>query len=148
VQAPSTPNDLINTDEGRYNFSTWTFKVNGSYRAKWNIMLTPALRVQSGQPFGRTFQAGAANGINYGSQRILAEPITSRKQDDIVILDLRTEKAFAAIRGSRISVLFDIYNIGNSDAASNITWGSGSSFMLPSTIIGPRIARFGLKYDW
>jgi hypothetical protein len=147
VQAPSTPNDLINTDDGRYNFSTWTFKLNGSYRAKWNIMLTPALRVQSGQPFGRTFLAGTANGVNY-SQRILAEPITSRKQDDIVILDFRTEKAFKAIKGSTISLLFDLYNIGNSDAASNITWGGGSNFMLPSTIIGPRIARFGLKYDW
>ncbi len=111
VQAPSTPNDLINTDEGRYNFSTWTFKVNGSTRAKWNIILTPALRVQSGQPFGRTFNAGAANGINYGSQRILAEPITTRKQDDIVIFDLRTEKGFKVFKGTTLSVLFDLYNI-------------------------------------
>ena len=65
-----------------------------------------------------------------------------------MILDLRTEKGFKTIRGSTFSVLFDLYNIGNSDAASNIGWGSGSAFMLPSTIIGPRIARFGLKYDW
>jgi hypothetical protein len=147
VQSPSTPNDLINTDDGRYIFSTWTFKLNGSYRAKWDIMLTPALRVQSGQPFGRTFLAGTANGINY-SQRILAEPITSRKQDDIVIFDLRMEKAFGIIKGTKLSVLFDVYNIGNSDAASNIQWGGGQAFMQPSTIIGPRIARFGLKYDW
>jgi Carboxypeptidase regulatory-like domain/TonB dependent receptor-like, beta-barrel len=148
VQAPSTPNDLINTDDGRFVFSTWTFKLNGTYRAKWNVMLTPAVRVQSGQPYGRTFNAGTANGITYGSQRILAEPIDSRKQDDIVIFDLRMEKGFKAGRGTKFSVLFDIYNIGNSDAASNITWGSGGSFLLPSTIIGPRIARFGLKYDW
>lgn len=147
VQAPSTPNDLINTDEGRYVFSTWTFKLNGSYRAKWNIMLTPALRVQSGQPFGRTFLAGTAHGVNY-SQRILAEPIDSRKQDDIVILDFRTEKGFKTIKGTTLSVLFDLYNITNSDAASNMGWGSGTSFLLPSTIVGPRIARFGLKYDW
>ena len=110
--------------------------------------MTPALRVQSGQPFGRTFNAGTANGINYGSQRILAEPIDSRTQDDIVILDLRTEKGFKLGKGTTLSGFFDLYNIGNSDAASNITWGSGSSFLLPSTIIGPRIARFGLKYDW
>jgi outer membrane receptor protein involved in Fe transport len=147
VQSVSTPNDLINTDDGRFVFSTWTFKLNGTYRAKWNVMLTPAVRVQSGQPFGRTFLAGTANGVNY-SQRVLAEPIDSRKQDDIVILDLRMEKRFKAGKGTNLSVLFDIYNIGNSDAASNIQWGVGSSFMLPSTIIGPRIARFGLKYDW
>jgi len=47
-----------------------------------------------------------------------------------------------------LSGFFDLYNITNSNAASNTGWGSGSSFQLPSTIIGPRIARFGLKYDW
>jgi hypothetical protein len=147
-QAPSTANDLINTDDGRYVFTTWTFKLNGSYRAKWDIVATPALRVQSGQPFGRTFLAGAANGINYGSQRILTEPIDSRRQDNIVVLDLRVEKVMKLVRGMTVSGFFDIYNITNSDAASNITWGSGSSFLLPSTIIGPRIMRFGVKYDW
>ena len=147
-QAPSTPNDLINTDDGRYVFNTWTFKLNGSYRAKWGVVLTPALRVQSGQPFGRTFLAGTANGINYGSQRILAEKIDSRRQDNIVVLDTRVEKVVRLARGMSVSGFFDLYNITNSDAASNITWNSGSSFLLPSTIIGPRIARFGLKYDW
>jgi hypothetical protein len=147
LQAPSTMNDFINTDEGRFNFSTWTFKLNGSYRAKWNIVMTPALRVQSGQPFGRTFLAGTANGVNY-SQRILAEPIDSRRQDNIVVLDARVEKVFRLPRGMAFSGFFDLYNITNSNAASNMGWGSGSSFQLPSTIIGPRIARFGLKYDW
>ena len=66
----------------------------------WDIILTPALRVQSGQPFGRTFNAGAANGINYGSQRILAEPLGTRKQDDIVILDLRAEKRFKVVKST------------------------------------------------
>lgn len=148
LQAPSTRNDFINTDEGRYNFTTWTFKLNGSYQAKWGIMVTPALRVQSGQPFGRTFLAGAANGINYGSQRILAEPIDSRRQDNIVVLDTRVEKRFRMAKATSLSGFVDLYNITNSNAASNISWGSGSAFLLPSTIIGPRIARFGLKYDW
>jgi len=147
LQAPSTMNDLINTDEGRFVFTTWTFKLNGSYQAKWNIMVTPALRVQSGQPFGRTFLAGAANGVNY-SQRVLSEPIDSRRQDSIVVLDTRVEKMFNVVKGTRLSAFFDLYNITNSDAASNMSWASGSSFLLPSTIIGPRIARFGMKYDW
>jgi hypothetical protein len=103
--------------------------------------------VQSGQPYGRVINAGAANGLNY-TQRILAEPLGERKQDDIVILDLRAEKRFKAGKGTNVSGFIDLYNIGNSDAASNITWLSGSNFLLPSTIIGPRIMRFGVKYDW
>ena len=148
VDTPSTMNDFINTEDGRLVFTTWTFKLNGSYRTKWDITLTPALRVQSGQPFGRIFVANAANGINYGTQRILAEPIDTRQQDHIVVLDTRVEKAFRLTGTQRLGAFFDIYNIANSDAASNITWNSGAAFLRPSTIIGPRIMRFGVKYDW
>ena len=149
MDTPSTPNDLINTvDGGRYKFSVWTAKVNGSYDAGWGIRITPALRVQQGQPFGRTFLAGAANGVNYGTQRILAEPIDSQRQDDIVILDIRTEKFFNLGNLRRFGVFFDVYNLTNSDAAQNINWGSGSTYRLPVTIIGPTIMRVGAKFDW
>ena len=71
VTMPTTPADLINTDDGRFNFSTYAFKINGSYDAPWGVRVSPSYRYQSGQPFGRTF----AVNLNYGSQRILAEPI-------------------------------------------------------------------------
>jgi outer membrane receptor protein involved in Fe transport len=148
VTTPSTPNDLINTDNGRFKFSMWTMKVNGSYDAGWGIRLTPALRFQQGQPFGRTFLAGAANGINYGSQRILAEPIDSQRQDDIAILDIRAEKFFDLGASRRLGVFTDVYNLANSDAAQNITWNAGTAYLLPVSIIGPRIMRFGVKFDW
>jgi hypothetical protein len=148
VQAVSNPNELINTTDGRFSFSTWTFKLNSTVDAGWGVHVTPALRVQSGQPFGRVINAGTANGINYGTQRILAEPIDSREQDDIVILDLRAERRFKLGKVGNVAGFFDIYNIGNSDAANNISWVSGSNFLVPSAIIGPRIMRFGVKYDW
>jgi hypothetical protein len=122
--------------------------LNSTIDAGWDLHVTPALRVQSGQPFGRVINAGAANGINYGTQRILAEPIDTNTQDDIVILDLRVERRFKLGKAGTVGGFFDVYNIGNSDAASNINWVSGSSYLLPSTIIGPRIMRFGVKYDW
>ncbi|MFN8062919.1 MAG: TonB-dependent receptor [Vicinamibacterales bacterium] len=148
VLTPSTPNDLINTDGGRYDFKMYTFKINGSYELPFGIRTTPALRFQSGQPYGRTFQAGAANGINYGSQRILAEPIGTRKQDNIAVLDIRTEKLFRLKGGRLLSGFFDIYNLANSNAVQNLNWGSGSAFQVPITIIGPTIMRFGVKVDW
>jgi hypothetical protein len=91
---------------------------------------------------------GGTNGINYGSQRILREPIGTRKQDDIMIFDLRAEKYFTLPSSDRIGLFFDVYNLANSDAQQNITWNSGSAFQLPSSIVPPTIARFGLKFDW
>ncbi len=148
VTTPSTPNDLINTDGGRYVFTMWTMKINGSYDAPFGIRLTPALRFQQGQPFGRTINAGAANGINYGTQRILVEPIESRRQDNIAILDIRVEKFFNFAASRRIGVFTDVYNLTNADAAQNITWASGTTFLQPVSIVGPTIMRFGVKLDW
>lgn len=148
LSTPSTPNDLINTNGGRYEFTMWTMKINGSYDAPWGIRVTPALRFQQGQPFGRTFLAGAANGINYGSQRILAEPITAQRQDDIAIFDVRAEKFFRYSQARRMGLFFDVYNLTNSDAAQNITWNSGSAYLQPVSIIGPTIMRVGIKLDF
>ncbi len=46
------------------------------------------LRYQHGIPFGRTF----ASTLSYGSVRFLAEPLGTRRQDAIVITDVRVEK--------------------------------------------------------
>ena len=148
LTTPSTANDLINTDGGRYNFTMWTMKINGSYDAPYGIRITPALRFQQGQPFGRTFLAGAANGINYGTQRILAESISSQRQDNIAIVDIRAEKFFRFSAGRRLGVFGDVYNLTNSDAAQNITWNSGSAYLQPVSIIGPTIMRVGIKLDF
>jgi len=140
----SNPNEAINTDGGRYVFGTWAFKIHGTYNAPWGVNITPALRTQSGQPFGRTILAS----LNYGTQRILTEPISTRRQDNIVVLDTRLEKVFKVANSRSVSAFVDLYNITNSNAASNINWGSGSTFLLPTTIIGPRILRIGAKFDW
>jgi hypothetical protein len=53
------------------------------------------------------------------------------------------------IGGARsVSVFLDGYNLTNTNAAQNIVWGSGSTFLQPTTIIPPRLFRFGAKFDW
>jgi len=140
----ANPNDAINTDNGQFVFGLWSAKINGSYDAPWGLKVTPALRLQSGQPFARTFQVT----MNYGSQRFLAEPIGSRQQDNIILVDTRVEKAFKVGKGTTLSAFIDGYNLTNTNAAQNINWGSASNFLQPTTIIPPRLWRFGAKFDW
>jgi carboxypeptidase family protein len=144
----ANPNDMINTDNGRYNFTSWAAKAHGTFEAPWSLKITPALRLQAGQPYGRTISAAAANGINYGSQRILTEPISSRRQDNIILVDTRVEKVVSIGSGRSVSVFVDGFNLTNANPASNITWGSGSTFLLPVTIVSPRLARIGAKLEW
>ena len=142
-----TPNDEINTVDGRHHFTTWQGKLHGTWDSPfWAIKLTPILRHQSGQPQGRTFQFTFR--APYGTQRILAEPLGTRRQDNITLFDLRVEKMIR-LGGSRtLAGFIDVFNMFNNNAEQNITLASGSNWLRPSNIVPPRIARFGAKFDW
>jgi hypothetical protein len=148
LQDVSTPNDAINTDNGQYVFTTWAIKVNGSYDAPYGIRVTPSVRNQAGQPYGRTINAGSPNGINYGSARILAEPISTHRQDTVTIVDVRVEKSFKVAASRTLSLFMDGYNLTNTNAATNINWSSGATYLTPSTIVPPRLARVGARFAW
>ncbi|PWU07257.1 MAG: hypothetical protein C5B51_10405 [Terriglobia bacterium] len=139
-----TPNSLINTIEGKNEYTNWQGKINLSLRAKWAIQFTPVLRVQSGVPFGRTF----VSALNYGSATILAEPFGSERTAHIALFDVRTEKVFRIKERISLAGFFDVYNVFNTNAEQAVATNSGSSFLRPSAITPPRIARLGVKFQF
>jgi hypothetical protein len=142
---PYTPNDLINTDreDGAFRFTNWTAKLMSTIEAPYGIRLTPMLRHQSGDQIGRIVQVG----FNYGTQPVLVEPLESNRLDHTTIWDLRAEKVIR-FGGRALSGFVDVYNIANSNAEFRQIFVSGGSFGFPTTIIPPRIVRFGVKVDW
>jgi hypothetical protein len=143
---PLTPNDLINAgDGGRYEFRIWSGKIHGTYAGPWGVRITPFLRHQSGQPFGRTFSAALSYANNV---RILAEPIGTRRMDHITTLDVRVEKGVPLGRHRRLAGFVDLFNLLNANAEQNTSWSSGSSFLRPLSIVPPRLARIGMKLEW
>jgi hypothetical protein len=152
------PNECINTDNPvtggqsasddncRLNFTTWNIKLNATWHAPGNWIFSPNLRHQAGQPFGRIFRPR----LNFTRQRILAEPMDSNRQDNITVLDLRSERAFnvGPNRGGRIIGFIDVYNILNANPAENINANSGSSYLRPIEILNPRVLRLGIKFEW
>ena len=142
---PLTPNDLIHAGpDGRHEFRMWSIKIHGTCACPWGVEVTPFFRHQSGQPFGRTFVAST----NYGSVRILAEPVGTRRMDHITILDLRVGKGFPFAGHRRLSAFVDVFNLLNANPEQNTSWSSGSGFLRPLSIMPPRLARIGMKMDW
>jgi hypothetical protein len=138
-----TANALINTDDGTTNvYNNWQGKINATIRLKWGINLTPVARFQSGTPFGRTFSAT----LNYGSATILAEPIHSERTPNVALFDMRSEKDIRFKERFTLTGFFDVYNIFNSNANQAMTTSSGSSWLRPTAITPPRIARLGIKF--
>ncbi|HWW82533.1 MAG TPA: hypothetical protein VNZ26_02960, partial [Vicinamibacterales bacterium] len=142
-----TPNSLINTVDGRNRYATWQGKVSATLKLAWDFRVTPIVRHQSGMAFGRTFVASTPT-LNYGSATILAEAFGAERAANVNVLDLRTEKAFALPGSARVVGFFDMYNILNANAEQAVAIGSGSSFLRPSAITPPRLARVGVKVQW
>jgi len=141
---PVTPNDKLNTDDGRQVFTRSNIKFSGTWNSPfWDISFAPMVRYQQGIPFGRTFTSA----LSYGNVRFLAEPIGTRRQDTILITDLRVEKT-QKFGGRDVSLFFDLYNLTNENPAQNLQWSSGTAFDRPLSIVPPRLARIGLKLNF
>jgi outer membrane receptor protein involved in Fe transport len=142
---PITPNDLINTEpDGKIKYTDWSLKLHGTIEAPFGLKVSPMLRYQAGQNFGRTILAT----LNYGSVRIAAEPLDARRQADIAVMDFRLEKSINITPAVRLGPFVDIYNVFNANPEQNVTWSSGSSFLRPTAIVPPRVARIGAKVNW
>jgi hypothetical protein len=139
---PSNPNERTLND-----FTSWNAKFSGSVDAGWGLRLTPMLQIQSGAPYARFFQTRAGE-LNYGNQLILAEPIGSRRQDTVTVFNVRTEKQLRFGSRTRLGLFLDLYNLMNANTAVNINWRSGASFERATTVMPPRIAKFGVKFNW
>jgi hypothetical protein len=137
----------VNPNEPTQNeFTNWNAKFSGTIEAAWGLRVTPVWKVQSGAPYGRFI---TVTGLNYTpSQLILVEPIGTRRQDTVSIVDFRVEKQVRFAQKARVGLFFDVFNTFNSNTAVNLSWGSGASFEKATTVLGPRIAKFGAKFDW
>jgi outer membrane receptor protein involved in Fe transport len=144
---PLTPNDLLNAGAGgRHEFSTWTAKVHGTFEAPWQLRITPVLRHQSGQPFGRT-QTTDPGQLGYGTVTLLMEPVGTRHLDHVTVADLRIARP-VRVKGQSVSAFVDVFNCLNVNAEQNAIWSAGASFRRPLSIVPPRIARLGLNLNW
>jgi hypothetical protein len=135
-----------NPNEHTFNeFTNWNAKFSATLDAGWGLRVTPVFNMQSGAPYGRIVSLTT----NYNpAQLFLAEPIGTRRQDTVSILNFRVEKQIRFVDRARVGLFFDLFNALNSNTAVNLNWRSGASFEKPTTVLAPRIAKFGVKFDW
>ena len=138
-----TPNSLIGVDGDRILTVGWQAKALSTFELPSRFRLISVIRNQAGTQYERTFTAR----LNYGNATIRAEENNSHRTPNITILDLRSEKG-VSIGRSVITGFFDVYNIFNTNGEQAITTSSGSSFLRPSAITAPRIARLGVRFTW
>jgi hypothetical protein len=139
-----TPNAFISADGEHRKSTTWQAKVHTTWNLTRNSRMIPIVRHQSGTPFARTF----VQSLNWGTATILSEPINAQRTPNITVFDVRAERLFRVKSAGRITGFFDVYNIFNTNAEQAMSTSSGSSYLRPTVITAPRIARLGIKFDW
>ncbi|MBI1873929.1 MAG: TonB-dependent receptor [Acidobacteria bacterium] len=140
----TNPNAFIGTEsDQRKHYTNWQAKLAGTFQLPYEVNISPVIRHQSGDPFGRTIQAR----LNYGTQTIQVEPESARRVTNVTIVDVRAEKGIR-VGGRRVAFFFDLFNILNANADQAIVQSSGSTFLRPTVIVPPRVARIGAKFEW
>ena len=135
-------------------YTNWSSKVSGTIDAGWGMRVTPVLKMQSGAPYGRYVNIPGcsatvvADCLNYGSQLALVEPIGTRRQETINLVDFRVEKQIRFAQKARVGLFLDMFNVMNSNTNVNISWLASNRFERATTVLNPRIVKFGAKFDW
>ncbi len=154
---PNGPND--------YDFSTYSFKANGTYNAPFGILLSGVYRYQVGSNYARRVSAAApascacsfsaaagANGSNANGSltatNIFATDYNAFRQDNISVVDLRVEKTVKLGNAAKVRLFLDGFNLVNAYAAETIITTAGSTFQQPTAILGPRTGRVGFRFIW
>ena len=134
------PNELINTVDGRRHNVQWQGKLNGTIQLPAEVTLSPLFRFEKGRAIART----AVIRLNYGNQTIQAEPFGERYTADLYLMDVRVERPFTVSKTKLVPFL-DLFNITNTNPEETVIVTSGSSFLRPTRVVPPRVARIGLR---
>jgi len=151
---PQNPNqDQYN----RYDSTLWAFKLFGTYRAPGNLLVSPVVRHQGGDPLRRVLEVTLRTGtFNY-----TAEPFGRYREDNVTLFDTRVEKEIRLQSRRRLGLFFDAFNLTNTSASQtqdNITGRRTTTvngqpveyqrFLRPTVILAPRVYRFGLRLEF
>lgn len=137
------PNALINTADNSWE---WSGKLAGSVGLPAALRFAANYEHRSGEPWARTVQF--RGGRTIPNIVLSVEPLGTHRHDNLNILDLRLERAFRLGSARRLSARLNVYNALNSSTVTGRTNRSGPIFGRPTAIIPPRIAEFGLSYDF
>jgi len=143
---PNDPNGVFDQDSSR-----WDFKLSGTYEAPLKIRVSPLVRHQAGANFARTISVGSAFATAAGaiySGTINAEPLNSRRHDNITVFDVRAERTFNLGGTMRVRGMFDLFNITNTNAVETRTVATGTAFLRPTAVLAPRTARVGVRFQF
>jgi hypothetical protein len=120
----------------------YAFRMSGTYQLPWGLMYASSLNAQSGDYYFREVQI--RDSLN---TLITIRPESQAgRYEWVKIWDNRISKRFALAWGHSIEAQLDVFNTLNVNTVTAQTNRNGSTYLRPTEIIAPRVARVGVRY--
>jgi len=139
------PNDQINATGRDPAVEPVLVKLQGTYSARWDILLSGYYRFGSGVVYTRQL---VVRGLPQGTTTIFAEPLGASELPHNHNVDLRVEKSVRIPRGVRFAASVDVFNLLNASTITAVGTSTGVNLGRPQVIVNPRIARVGVRVTW
>ena len=140
---PLTPNAEIFT---AVNTWEWIGKASGAYTFPWELVASANYEHRSGEPGAR--QVLFTGGAQIPSIVLNVEPIGAQRLPSTNLVDISIGKRLALARGHKLELRLEVFNTLNINTTRAWNLRSGSNFLVPTSIVSPRIAQLGASYSF
>ncbi|MEM9595355.1 MAG: carboxypeptidase regulatory-like domain-containing protein [Acidobacteriota bacterium] len=126
--------------------SRWSFNISGLYQMPWGVNVSANINGREGYPL--PFYLEEVTRLNGGTVDVQVIEVGAERVDDIFTFDLRLDKDFQ-IGDLGLTVSADVFNLFNEGYVVQREFEvSGGRAGYVDQIIGPRVARFGVRLAW
>jgi hypothetical protein len=134
-------------DSSGLNGPRWTAKLSGMYGLPWQMSVAAFYNLRDGLQFNRTVQTPNRTG-SLGTVNVLIEPQGTSHYPTFSQLDLHWDKAFRTGQ-RRIQFNVDVFNVMNAATVlARTTRQDSAQANYVTSILAPRVARFGVKVNF
>ncbi len=173
--APSPSNSVLNSDPigvvggaGSMYFAqvfpgvaalqkttVWDAHVSARYQFKYDIGAAVNYSAQAGWPYARVISLSGTRSAtnpgalpNAGNVAFFLSDLKNARADNVQLLAFRVDKSFVFGGGYKITAMFDLFNVLNTNAVTNFNVVNGSKFNLINATVDPRTAQIGIRFSF
>ena len=127
----------------------WGFNANAYYNLPKGFAVSSFLTMQSGTPGQQTQVFGSTATLTQGAETVNVGPYGQFRGPVINNLSAKVAKDFSIGERYHVEANFQVFNLLNSSAAVSTNFLTGATtFGVITSLISPRVGRFGLKFSF
>lgn len=125
--------------------STYVFKIDATYQLPFKIATSVNFQHYTGYPIR---PQEVFTGLNQGSETVALAPAGDLRLPNVNLLNLRIGRPFLFRDRWKVEPDIDLFNVTNSNTVSSLVTTYGSSYLYPTNVLNPFVARLGLRVSF